>query len=324
MRLRYFIAFLLGLSVLSAVASVGFGQASNPGLSTASQRPTVSRASAVIFKSLDMSEGFRVECLRKIDVAAQADGLIQQMEVEEGSTVPQGGVLFRIDNRVAEAQLQVAKKKLESAQKQAEQTAEIKFAEASYKVAQAEYDAEKQLLAKNVTTLTLARRKELEANKAFLSIEAATVKNQTDKLAVGVAEAEFNAAQVQLGLYDIVAPWDAYVNQRMKDQGAWIRAGEPVLKIHHMAEMKVVGFIKIKEVSDRGWSINNLEGAKIRVSVSITPTQKHMVDSVINFVSSEIDDSNNVRVSARIRNERIGNSWLLRDGVPAEVSISIE
>jgi multidrug resistance efflux pump len=225
---------------------------------------------------------------------------------------------------VANAQLQVAAKKLESAQKQAQQTADIKFAEATYKVAQAEYDAEKQLLSKNVSTLTLARRKELEANKAFLSIEAATVKNETDKLAVGVAQAELDAAGVQLGLYNIVAPWDAYVNERMKDQGAWIRAGEPVLKIHHMSEMKVVGYIPIEKIRERGWSITSIEGAKIRVSVDITPTQQHVVDSIINFVSSDVDTALRFRISARIKNERIGNSWLLRDGVPARVSIVVE
>lgn len=269
-------------------------------------------------------ETFRVECLRKIEVAAQADGLISEMAVDEGSYVPSGGILFKIDNRVAQAQLEVASKEHESAVMQAKQDADVRFAKATYNVAKAEADAERILLKDKATTLAVVRRKDLERDKAGLQIEVADVKRQTDQLAVNVAEAKKNAAQVQLGLYDIVAPWDAIVNARMKDQGAWIRAGEPVLKIHHMEEMRVVGFINIKDLQSRGLSLNNLEGAAVRITVSISPTYSHSVDSFIGFVSNDIDDSNNARVWARIKNERVGDTWLIRDGMPAQVSITIQ
>lgn len=267
---------------------------------------------------------FRVECLRKIEVAAQADGLISEMAVDEGSYVPSGGVLFKIDNRVAQAQLEVAAKEHESAIMQAKQDADVRFAKATYNVAKIEADAERELLKDGATTLAVVRRKDLEREKASLQIEVNEVKRQMDQLAVNVAEAKKNAAQVQLGLYDIVAPWDAIVNERMKDQGAWIRAGEPVLKIHHMQEMRVVGFINFKDLQSRGMSLNNLEGAAVRITIGISPTYSHSVDSFVSFVSNEIDDSNNARVWARIKNERVGDTWLIRDGMPAQVSITIQ
>lgn len=308
---RFIIALILGVSVVSLTASVSFGQNGQ-------------NQAGPIGRSLKIDIGFRVECVRKLDVPAQADGLIKEMQAEEGLTIPKDGVLFRIDNRVANAQVLVASKKLESAQKQAEQDAELRFAEASHALAQEEYQSEMKLLKQASTTVATARKKELEATKTKLSIEAAMVKRQTDQLAVGVAQAELNAAQVQLELYDVQAPWDAYVNERLKDQGAWIRAGEPVLKIHHMAEMKVSGHINLKAISELGWSINNLEGAKIQIAVPITPAYSHVAESRIDFVSSDVDDSNNIRVSARIKNEHTANSWLLRDGVPAEVIIVVE
>jgi multidrug resistance efflux pump len=329
MRVRRYIAASLGLSAIVAMASVGFAQNNatqlgnqpRSGFQTQVQ-PTSSRT-PLNPKVIEL-DNFRVECLRKIEVPAQADGLIQELEVDEGITTPQGGLLFRIDNRVALAQKEVASKKLESAQKQAKEDAELKFAEASHEFAQAEYETELRLLEKGSTTQSSVQRKRLEATKTRLSIDAAKVKHETDVLAVGVAAAELNAADVQLSLYNIVAPWDAYINERLKNQGAWVRAGEPVLKIHQMSEMKVAGYIKLKALSDRGLSINNVEGAKIRISVPITPTQKHVVDTVVSFVSSEIDDTDSIRVSARIRNEQLGNSWLLRDGQPAAIAITIE
>jgi multidrug resistance efflux pump len=269
-------------------------------------------------------DSFRVECLRKIEVAAQADGLISEMEVEEGSFVPTGDLLFRIDNRVAMAQLEVAEKELESAIMQAKQDADVRFAEATYAVALAESESERELLSKNATSLALVRRKDLERDKASLQIEVANVKRQTDQLAVNVAEAKRNAAAVQLGLYDIRAPWDAIVNERMKGQGAWIRAGEPVLKINHMQEMRVVGFIDTRALRARGLSLASLEGAPVRVMVDLSPNYQHTVDSHIEFVSSDIDDSNSVRVWARVKNERLGNSWLLRDGIQASVTIAVQ
>lgn len=287
-------------SAFSLVASVAFAQPSAP------LRYTT----------------FRVECIKKIEVAAQADGLIAELGVEEGSHVPSGGLLFRIDNRVAKAQLQIAEKELESAKKQAEQDADVKFAKATYKVAQAEAQAEQYLIEKNSSNVANLRRKVLEQEKAGLQIEVAEVKRETDRLAVNVAEAKRDAANVQLSLYDIVAPWDAIVNERLKTQGAWIRAGEPVLKIHHMEEMRVSGFVNYEDVQTHGKAISDLENAPIEITVQITPADRRTVKSVISFVSSEIDDANRIRVWANVKNDRVGNSWLLRDGQKVEVVIS--
>lgn len=302
---------MLGLVVAAAAATVGFGQ-----LPQLTQPPAggYNKSRAIEFKT-----EFRLECLRKIDVAAQADGLIQEMLVDEGSTVPQDGVMFRIDNRVARAQHDVATKKLESAQKKASQDAEIRFAQATYDLAKAEYELEVELFNKRASTLAQSRRKGLDAKKAMLQIEVATVTHETDALAAGVAQAELNAAQVQLSLYDIVAPWDAYVNERLKDQGSWIKAGEPILKIHHMAEMKVVGLLKADRLLASGLSITNLEGCKVQITVDITPTQSHTVESAISFVSAELDATDRVKVAARLKNEKLGNAWLLRDNMACRV-----
>jgi multidrug efflux pump subunit AcrA (membrane-fusion protein) len=286
--------------------------------------PNQTTPTAVRGNELNLLDSFRIECLKKIEVAAQADGLIEQMDAEEGSLIPKDQLLFRIDNRVAKAQVDVAKKKHESAVKQAEQDADLRFAEKSHKLAKSEFEKELQVFQGRATSESSVLKKRLEAEKAELSIEVAKVKRETDALAAGVAEAELNAAMVQLGLYDIVAPWDAFVNERMKDQGAWIKAGEPILKIVQMSEMRVVGFVKLKDLLDRGLGIGNLEGARIQVTVDITPTQQHTVESVISFVSADVDNTSSVRVAARIRNERIGNNWLLRDGVPARVKIIVE
>ncbi|MBX3420415.1 MAG: HlyD family efflux transporter periplasmic adaptor subunit [Pirellulaceae bacterium] len=267
-------------------------------------------------------DNFLVECLRKIEVAAQADGLIAEMLVEEGDSVPADGVLFRIDNRVANAQLEVAKQELEAAIMQAKQDADVRFAKSTYAVAQAEAEAEIKLLQRGASNETMVRRKNLERDKTKLQIEVAEVKRQTDQVAVNVAEAKKSSAMVQLSLYDIQAPWDAVVIERLKDQGAWIRAGEPVLTIQHMYEMRVVGYIALRTLDEKGMSVASLEGAPIRIAVKISPTHKHVVDSQVEFVSGAIDTSARIKIWTRIKNQQVGDSWLLRSGMPAQVTIS--
>lgn len=268
-------------------------------------------------------EGFTIECTKKIEVAAQADGLISMMAVDEGSVVPAGDLLFQIDDRVSKAQLEVAAQELESAIKQAAQDADVRFAKATHEVALAESEAERALLGKGATTLAAVRRKDLERDKAKLQIEVAEVKRQTDALAANVARAKMNAAEVQLGLYSIKSPFDAIVNERIKNEGAWIRAGEPVLKILHMYEMRAVGYVSLRVLEERGLSLGDLEGAPIRITVRVSPTHSHVVDTQIGFVSGEIAESKDFRVWAKMKNERIGNSWVLRDGMPASVTIAV-
>ena len=299
MNIRHKLALFLGLIVIASTASVSFGQA------TAGSGRVIT------------GESFRLVCIHKIQIAAQSDGLISELLVDEGYSVDKGATMLKIDNRVAQAELDVAIKELEAAQKQAEQMAEIEYAQAAFALAEAEYEDEKILLEKQSSTFAQARRKGLEAQRARLQIDVAKVKHETEVLAVDVSQAKANAARVQLGLFDVIAPYDGVVVERLRDQGEWIRAGEPVLKINHMNEMKVQGYVSIA-----GISLVELENAVMTITVDVTPTQQHTVEAPISFVSSEIE-ATRVRVSARIKNERVGNSWLLRDGTPASVSIRL-
>jgi multidrug resistance efflux pump len=295
MQTRKIVALAMAVWVMTSAASVSFGQS----------------------KKLTFKEGFKIECKRKIDVPAQADGKITEMMVEEGSVVPSKALMFKIDSRTAESQLQVSQKELESAQEQAKQDAEERFAEAALKVAKAEYDNEVNMLEKGATTSSSLRRKKLEYDKAFLQVGVAKVKRITDKLAVGVAEAKRDAAKVQLGLYEVDAPWDAFVYDRLKHEGAWIKAGEPVLKISNMADMKIMGLVELNQLKKEGIPVFSLEGALLQAVVEITPTEKLNINAQISFVSSMIDDTQTIRITANIENQRRGNTWLLRDGMRA-------
>ncbi len=300
------VALLLGSTVVCAQV------AAQPPVAS----PTDSQPGPKLGNSTIRIDGATVVCIHKVPVAAQTDGLIEQLLVDEGHTVKKGDVLLRIDCRVAAAELEVAQKELEAAEKQASQTANVDYARKASEVSDAEYADIRSLYNQGAATFSETRRKQLEAERARLGIEVAQVDHEKEILAADVAREKVNAARVQLGMYEVVAPYDGVIVQRMRDQGEWIRSGEPVLRLVHMNEMKVEARVPVE-----GISVADLQGAPMKVTITLNPRQVATYTPKVEFVSPEIQ-SGRVLISTRIPNEQVGRSWLLRDSMRANVEIA--
>ena len=316
MKYRLSLVLLLGLFVLFVASTSAFSQPpaeGSVGLPTASP----ARGEGSVGRNPIRVDGAQVFGAHKIEVAAQADGIIDHLLADEGHTVKKGDTLLSIDNRVALAELAVAQKELEAAQKQAEQTAEVDYAKKAAEVSDAEYEDIFTLYNKGSATYSEARRKELEKQRARSGIDVASVKHEQEILAAEVNKEKVKASQVKLDLYKVIAPFDGVVFLRLRDQGEWIRSGEPILKLVHLNEMKVQLFVPIE-----GISVAELQGAPMRVSVRINAKDVAAYDTHVEFVSPEID-SRKVRVTTRIQNQQLGGAWLLRDGMTASVEIDV-
>lgn len=258
----------------------------------------------------------QVICIHKIQVAAQADGLIEQLLADEGDSVNKGDTLLMIDSRVANAQLRVAEKELEAAQKQAENDAEVQYSKAAAEVSKEEYNNERTLYNQSSSTWSALKRKQLEAQRSILGIDVAEVKHEQEILAAEVAEEKLQAAKVDVELYKVIAPYSGVIVSRLRDQGEWIRAGEPVLKVVSLDEMKIQAYVPVKDIS-----VASLQDAPATIRVRINPEREVELKSTVSFVSPEIE-LGRVRISIKIENEKIGNAWLLRDGMTASLEIS--
>lgn len=288
--------------------------------SRTAQSPGSPSAESQLGRRLIRVDNAQVVSAHKIQVAAQADGIIDQLLADEGHTVKKGDTLLVIDNRVALAELAVAQKELEAAEKQSKQTAEVEYAVKASEVSDAEYEDIYKLYNQGSATYSEARRKQLEKERARLGIDVAKVKHEQEILAAEVSKEKVKASQVKLDLYKVIAPYDGIIVQRLRDQGEWIRSGEPILRLVHLNEMKVETFV-LTDVLTGGISVADLQGAPMRVSVRINSQDVASYDTVIEFVSPEIE-SRQVRVSTRIQNQQVGGAWLLRDGMVASVEIS--
>lgn len=314
MKYRTQLALLLGLLVLLVASTSAYSQTpAFPGPAGSAAAPSISTGSNKTIRV----DNAQVMSLHKVPVSAQADGLISQLLADEGRTVKQGDTLLIIDNRVAKAELEVAKTEFEAAKKQAEQTAEVEYAESASKVSDAEYEDAYELYQRNSGTYSEARRKKLEKDRARLGIEVAKVKHEQDILAAKVSEEKVKAAEVKLSLYEVVAPYDGVIVQRLHDTGEWIRSGEPILRMVHLNELKVEAYVPID-----GISVAALQGAPMKVAVRLSEKDVATYATEVEIVSSEIE-SRSVRVSARIQNQQVGGAWLLRDGMVANIEITV-
>lgn len=315
MKYRTPIAVLLGLLVLLVASTSAYSQV--PAFPTSAASITAQSNTTPGYGKSIRVDNAQVVSLHKVPVSGQADGLISQLLADEGRAVKKGDTLLIIDNRVAMAELEVAKTELEAAKKQAEQTAEVEYAETASKVSDAEYEDAYALYQKGSGTYSEARRKKLEKDRARLGIDVAKVKHEQDILAAKVSEEKVKAAGVKLSLYEVVAPYDGVIVQRLHDSGEWIRSGEPILRMVHLNELKVEAYVPINDIS-----VAALQGAPMKVKVKLSEKDDAVYETQVEFVSAEIE-SRSVRVSARIQNQQVRGAWLLRDGMVASIEITV-
>ena len=261
-----------------------------------------------------------VKCIHKIQISAQADGLLESLLVKEGDAVRKGDTLLQVDARVALAEEKVAAKELEAAQKTASQDANVKYAEKAWEVSKEEYENEMALWDQGATTYSVLRRKKLEAERARFGQDVAEVEHQNNQLSAEVAKEKLNQSRVRLEMYKVIAPYDGIIVERKRDQGEWVRSGDPVLRLVSMNEMKVEAFINVSEVS-----VSRLHNARVTISIDIgNPNGKFNTEGQITFVSPEID-AGLVRINAKIPNHRLaGGPWILHDGMVAEMKITLD
>ncbi|AMV34846.1 macrolide transporter subunit MacA [Pirellula sp. SH-Sr6A] len=255
--------------------------------------------------------------VRDIDVAAQADGIITQMHVDEGKAVKQGDPMIELDTRIALAEIIVQTKELEQAKLKAGDQSQILYSEAAFEVAKNEVEISDKLYRDRAEDLSTNQKKKLELKKAELQINVSKIEHAKDKAAVGVSEAKLEAASVQTALRNINAHWDGLVSDVKKEQFDYVRAGEVILRLTDMSKIRVNGQVRVNIPP------HLLLNSKARVSVQIAPGVKHDVDGIVGFVAPRASEPDTYRMWVEIDNVRLPDGqFLMREGMKATIEIA--
>jgi multidrug efflux system membrane fusion protein len=130
----------------------------------------------------------RIEAIQRLDVRARVTGFLVRLPFREGSEVKKGDLLFEIDPRPYQAQLDAAK-------------AQVRLAEAAYNLARANNARSKAIASRDAGAIS---REELQTYEAT---EAQANAN------LGVAKANQNLAQLNLDFCSVTSPIDGQVSR---------------------------------------------------------------------------------------------------------------
>ena len=144
----------------------------------------IAAAGQVAGESGDLSPGLGVieaDALIKVrgeddqDIPAREEGVLVELTVRDGAVVSKGDLIARIDDSIAQAQLEIADYALQGAAKRAEDDIELRYAKKQAAVSRT--DLEQDLLANervpNAVPEISIRRRKLDYERSILQIEKA-------------------------------------------------------------------------------------------------------------------------------------------------------
>lgn len=176
-----------------------------------------------------------VKAMQDVKIYAQIPGVIQKVHFKEGSIVKQGDLLFTIDPKEYEAEVQVKSASLEQAK------ADLNYAELYYK------------RLKKADARSVVQDDVDKAYSDFMSAQASY--NQ--------AKANLETAKIDLSYTKIVAPIDGRIGKAELTKGDYVNVGSNIL-----AELVQVNPIRVQiSLSDRDYY--NLEKEKEKDNKSV-------------------------------------------------------
>lgn len=252
-----------------------------------------------------------------ITVNATAEGTILKLLVDDGTVIEAGKPMIEIDSRLAEKEVVVSEKELKAATLKADDDSNVKYSEAAKDVAMQDVEISKELLKSRAEGIMEGRKKELEFKKASLQVTVSTIEKERDHADVGVKTAKLEAARVQLELRRINAQRTGVVNQVVKRQFSYVRAGEPILNLTSMEKIRVAGTTnKLTE------SPHLLLNAPARVTIKYAEGKSETVDGTISYVSPKSDGPNQYKFHVDLPNRLTPDGqYLFRDGMVADIEV---
>jgi len=273
----------IGSLALGAIALSGCGEETSAEIEV---RPSVSSA---MVSSVDLVEEIRasgeLKALYHTHIAAEIEGRITEIRIEEGSPVETGAVVIEIDPERRKLDFDAAKARL--AQAQAELRKQRSQADRVRKLSEQGISSAQQL--EEAETALLLARANREAQRA----------------AFGVSERALADASVR-------APFQGYVARRSVQVGEFVHKGSPLFELVSLDPLEVE------------FSVPELDTHRVRnhlqVAVEVGSWPDQSFEGIVKFVSPTIDpETRTLRIRAEIDNA----DRALRPGLFARVNLGV-
>ena len=264
------------------------------------------------------AENCMVKFINHVQVAAKVEGTLVELAIEEGQQVEEDAVLGIIDDTAATLALELKRAEEEEALLNAANEVNLKDAVASEELARAEAKAYEELRKQGAIPFWEMEKKRLEAGRAELRIDLAEMQMKIAKAQYIAKRAERQIAEFEVERRRITAPYAGYIENRIAQPGEWVQPGSPIATLVKLDKLRVEGDIDALRYPGKVSA-----GTPVRVTIYSESNRDRAAsfDGVLGFVSSEIDLNNRYRVWVEIDNEQVGNAWLIKPGMRAEITV---
>lgn len=231
-------------------------------------------------------------------VASQVAGILQNLNIKEGSRVHQGEEIARIRDVTVRLQLERSQTALEVAKKKQDNDIDLQIAQKSSAVASNEYqraiDANSRV--SNVYTPNEVDRLKLIFDRAILETQRAEYQREVARLETTVAEVEVKQNQELLLRHRVAAPCAGMVVAVEKRAGEWVEPGTVVARIVEIDRLRVEGFLHVADADPR------LLGSKAMVRIDFAGSSLETEGELV-FISPDANPvSGQVRVFIEVEN----------------------
>ncbi len=249
--------------------------------------------------------------------AAQAEGIIKRLLVDDGSMIKAGELMIEIDQRLAEKEVAVSVQELEAAKLKANDDSNLQFSKSALEVAAMEVKISKEMQEKGAEGYMEGEKKRLEFKKAGYQVDVSTIEKKRDAADVGVKTAKLEAAKIQIELRKITAQWTGMVSEIDKRQGDWVRAGEKILRLTSMEKLRIKGYAEVFD------SPHLLLNAPARVTIEYAKDKPETVDGSVSYVAPRAVSPNRYQIYVDLPNRLTPDGqYLFREGMVARIEIT--
>jgi macrolide-specific efflux system membrane fusion protein len=254
--------------------------------------------------------------LEQVEVPARQPGMLASMSVREGEIVEPGQELARIDDSIAQLELNQARIEFETARALAANDVKVRLAEKSSAVAAADLrrGLESEALVPKSVSATELDRLRLAAERGELEVEQAKFEFEAAQWVLRSRENQLRLAESNVEQHTINAPIAGIVVQVHHRRGEWVEAGDKFARILRTDRLRAEGLLQGDDLPA------DAAGSSVTLRVSANGQPHREYTGTLVFVSPEINPvDGRVRVWAEIEN----HDGLLKSGTPASMTISI-
>lgn len=264
-----------------------------------------------------MFENVEVVQLNSVDVPANMEGLLLQLNVREGDRVKEGQLIATCDSRSAELAVELKKAEEKEMMLQAQDNVNLRAAENDSKLADKIAESFISLYEQRATSKYEMEQKRLEAIKQRLRIELAKMEQEVKKIQYITKRTEKSLAEVELTKCQVNSPFDGYVEERYAQLGQWLQAGTPVFKIMQMDRLRVEG-----SYNSRDYPGMLKIGTPVRMTLRTSANDTTELAGTVGYISMEQDTLGLRRFWVEIENREVDGDYLFKPGMKASVEVT--